>query len=69
MTISLAQQIDELRRELLERQRVYPRLIAARKLRQAIADYQVARLQAALDTLLWLQRHEATVRRAVAEAR
>ncbi len=65
MKISLGQQIDELRRELDQRRLVYPRLIAGRKLRQSVADYQMARLQAAFDTLLWLQRHEAAIRAAV----
>ncbi|NJL09055.1 MAG: hypothetical protein HC900_13055 [Methylacidiphilales bacterium] len=65
MKISLSQQIDEVRRELAERESVYPRLVSSGKLRQSVADYQVARLQAVLATLRWLQVNEAAVRAAV----
>lgn len=51
VTITLNEQIDELKRELKQRERVYPRMIAQGKLRQAIAEYQMARMQAALATV------------------
>ncbi|HEV8503679.1 MAG TPA: hypothetical protein VGR63_19060 [Casimicrobiaceae bacterium] len=51
VVVTLNEQIDELKRELKQRERVYPRLVAQGKLRQAIADYQVARMQAALATV------------------
>jgi hypothetical protein len=55
MKVSLAQQIDEIDRELGERQRVYANLVASRKMRQSIAEFQVARLQAVRATLVWPQ--------------
>lgn len=68
MKISLSQQIDEVCRELAERESVYPRLVTSGKLRQSVADYQVARLEAVHATLRWLQANEATVRAAIAAA-
>lgn len=65
MKISLSQQIDEINRELGQRKVVYPRLVSGGKMRQSIADYQVARMEAAKATLEWLRDHEATVRAAV----
>ena len=51
VVITLNEQIDEIKRELKQRERVYPRLVAQGKLRQSIAEYQVARMQAALQTV------------------
>ena len=51
VVITLNEQIDEIKRELKQRERVYPRMIAQGKLRQAIAEYQMARMQAALATV------------------
>ena len=51
VVVSLNEQIDEIKRELKQRERVYPRMIAQGKLRQAIAEYQMARMQAALATV------------------
>lgn len=51
VVITLNEQIDEIKRELKQRERVYPRLVAQGKLRQAIAEYQMARMQAALATV------------------
>lgn len=48
---SVGQQIAELEREKKMRQQVYPKLIAARKLSQKAADWQVACLDAAIATL------------------
>jgi len=66
MTISLAQQIDEIEHELSQRKLVYPRLVSRGSMRQSIADLQVARLAAARDTLVWLQANEATIRQRLA---
>ena len=57
-SISLNEQIDEIKRELKQRERVYPRLVTNGKLRQSIADYQTQRLRAALETLEYLRSHE-----------
>ena len=62
MSISLSQQIDEVKRELALRSEVYPRRINSGKMKQSLADYQTVRMQAVLRTLEWLQRNEAKVR-------
>lgn len=59
---SLAQHIEEIERELEQRARVYPALVSKRKLGASIAEYQVARMEAALASLKWLQRHERVLR-------
>lgn len=48
---TINQQIAELERELKMRSQVYPKLIAARKLSQKAADWQVACIEAAIETL------------------
>jgi predicted nucleic acid-binding protein len=60
--ISLRQQIEELDRELEQRARIYARLVSSGKLRQSLADFQIARLAAARDTLVWLVEHESTIK-------
>lgn len=60
--VSLSQQIEEVQRELDQRESVYPRLIAKRRLGQSIADFYVRRLTQVLRTLVWLQRNEAILR-------
>ena len=54
----LKHQIEELRRELLVRSDAYPRLIRAGKMRQNEAGYYRERMQAALQSLVWLERNE-----------
>lgn len=54
-TITIAQQIDEVERELKQRAAVYPRLVDARRMTQGRADLQVARMRAVLKTLQDLQ--------------
>ncbi len=66
MKVSIGSQIDEVKRELEERERVYPRLIASRKLRQSVADYQMDRMRSVLATLEWLRDNETDIRAAVA---
>lgn len=68
MKISLAQQIEELERELHMRADVYPRLVRSGKMRQSIADYQIERMKAALETLRWLQTNEAAIKAKVGNA-
>jgi|SoiMetStandDraft_5_1073268.scaffolds.fasta_scaffold637579_2 hypothetical protein len=62
MTVSLNQQIDEVKRELAKRDEVYPRQVQTGKLRQSIADFQVERMRAVLKTLEWLQAHEQQIK-------
>jgi hypothetical protein len=58
----LAEQIAEVEREIAMRARVYPGLIAAGKLSQALADRQTACLAGALKTLQWLRDHETQIK-------
>lgn len=53
--ISIGQQIEEVEREIKQRERVYPRLVSAGKLKSAYADYQVQRMTAVLKTLEWVR--------------
>jgi len=62
MTVSLNQQIDEVKRELAARDDVYKRLVVTRRIRQSVADFQMDRMRAVLATLEWLQRHEVEIR-------
>jgi hypothetical protein len=57
MTPALDQQIAEVARELALRRAVYPRLVAAGRLRRAVALENLARLRAALRTLKGLRRN------------
>jgi hypothetical protein len=67
MMIPLAEQIDEIDHELMQRKLVYPRLVNRGAMRQSIATFQVARLEAARDTLIWLQANERTIRQRLAQ--
>jgi hypothetical protein len=51
MMISVRDQIACVRREIALRERVYPRQIAAGKMKQAEADAELARMRAVLATL------------------
>lgn len=59
---SLSQQIEEVERELEQREKVYPGLIAKRRLGSSIADFYVGRMHQVLRTLKWLRRNEALLR-------
>jgi hypothetical protein len=60
--ISLNEQIDEVVRELAKRATVYPRAVQIGKMRQSIADYQVERMTAVLNTLRWFRDNEEKIR-------
>ena len=53
--ISLSQQIEEVKRELDMRARVYPNLVRKGAMRQGEAELHMERMQAVLDTLYGLQ--------------
>ena len=55
MTIPLADQIKEAKRELAMRERLYPGWIAKGTLKQADADRQLERMRAVLHTLLAME--------------
>lgn len=62
MKISLRQQIEEVETELTMRSHVYPRLVSQKKMRQSDATYRTARMEAALRTLKWLERHKEIIK-------
>ncbi len=62
MKFSISQQIEEVEREIALRRDVYARSVAAGRMRQSVADYHLGRMQAALDTLRWVQKHSAELR-------
>jgi hypothetical protein len=51
VTFSVAQQLEEIERELALRRNVYPRMVVTHKMRQSVADFHMARLEAVRDTL------------------
>lgn len=62
---TIGQQINEVQAEIAMRERVYPGLVAKRKMRQSEADHKTSCMTAVLQTLRWLQVHENTIRSAV----
>lgn len=48
---SLSQQIEEIKREIAMRGRVYPGLVARGKMRKGEAEFHMSRMQAVLTTL------------------
>lgn len=62
MRVALRQQIEEVTATLDERRADYDQKIVRRKLGPSLAEYRTRRLQAALRTLEWLQRHEQLIR-------
>lgn len=55
MAPTLDEQIAELKRELALRERAFPRFVASGRMKQAEADRSMARMKAALHTLLAVQ--------------
>lgn len=66
MKVSIGQQIDEVERELGQRRSVYPRLVSSGKLRSSIAEYQIKRMEAVLESLRWLADNEAQIKQRLA---
>lgn len=62
--IPLDEQIAEVKRELALRDRVYPQMIATGRMTEEEAAGHKGRMQATLNTLLWLQKNEAAIRAA-----
>ena len=52
-TFSIQQQIEEVEREIALRKTVYPRRVQNGQMRQSVADYHRARMEAVLRTLEW----------------
>ena len=57
---SLSQQIEEVKRELVMRSRVYPGFVMRGKMRASEADYHMDRMRAVLHTLERLVTEEAS---------
>lgn len=55
--IPLDEQIACVEREIKLRQRVYPRRVADRRMTQALADKQIALMEAVRDSLQWMKDH------------
>lgn len=51
MTVSMTEQIKCVEREISMRKRVYPRLVKNGKMKQEQADFELAAMEAVLDTL------------------
>lgn len=72
--VPLSEQIAEVEREIRQRCRVYPKLVADGRYKQETADAKLAAMRATQSTLIWLEanegwvRTEAVRRRAAAEA-
>jgi hypothetical protein len=66
--ISLMDQIEELEQEWERRQREYPTLVAQGRMRRYRMDAKIARLQAAINTLEWLDEHADVIREYVTYA-
>jgi hypothetical protein len=61
--ISITGQIAEVKRELAMREQVYPRQVAAGKMKAGEADMLMDRMRAVLATLMFCQQHEQDIRR------
>jgi hypothetical protein len=51
MTVSLADQIASVKREVAMRTNVYPKLVASGRMKQGMADRELAAMKAVLETL------------------
>mgnify|MGYP001603284784 CR=1 FL=1 len=59
---TLDDQIQSVEREIGYRERVYPRRVAARQMTQALADREISRMRAVLETLQSYRRGVAHLR-------
>lgn len=69
MKVSIHSQIIEATREIDQRNRVYPRLVGAGKMRQSEADLLIQRMEAIRDTLAWVRDNEPDIRACIASRR
>ena len=67
--ISLAQQIEEVEREIKLRESVFQCYGRSGKMRSSEVEFHIARMKAVLTTLRWLHANDATIRTAVTNAR
>lgn len=67
MTVPIADQIKEIERELVLRERAFPQFVARGNKTQAEADQQMDRMRAALATLKWVEKHQDRLRQLAPE--
>jgi hypothetical protein len=67
--ISLAQQIEEVEREIKLRESAFQSYGRAGKMRSSEVEFHIARMKAVLTTLRWLQANEVAIRAAVTKAK
>ncbi len=60
--INIKQQIACVKREIKQREKVYPGLVYAGKLRQVEADWQIMAMKAVLQTLEWIELHRVDIK-------
>lgn len=65
--IPIDDQIACVRRELAQRRRVYPRLIKNESMTKEEAAKELHRMEAVLNTLVWLQENKARIQRVLHE--
>jgi hypothetical protein len=69
MPISLAQQIEEVEREIKLRESAVRSYGRTGGVRSSEAEFHLMRMKAVLTTLRWLQANEATIRAAVTKSK
>ena len=67
MKHSLTAQLEEIDREIELREKVYPRLVAKREMRESVAALHVDRMRAVRATLVWLQDNENLIKQRLAQ--
>ena len=67
--ISLAQQIEEVEREIKLRKSTFQNYGRTGKMRSSEAEFHLMRMKAVLTTLRWLQANEATIKAAVTKSK
>jgi hypothetical protein len=59
--IPIAQQLEEVQREIALREREYPRQVASGEMRQSVAVYRMECMRAVLRALEWLRDNQAAI--------
>ena len=62
LKFTLNQQVEEVVREIDERNRDYPGLVRKGRLRESQAEYHISRMKSVLATLAWLRDNETSIR-------
>lgn len=62
---TLSAQIQEVQREIQQRERIYAREVRSGRMRQGVADEHMLRMRCVLRTLEWLRENETKIRAAL----